>query len=239
MILTRQLDRIELDRLVTVASERIGKAADPTTIGVCSPGEYSSLHEKTESAGKSYEIIGLANTAAVDNEAEVVLPGGADWRLFGPDSPKKYKCLYMHHDLKPSSVVATIRTLRRSTVPDGWFIRAKMMDPSFSDAARQAKMLAEEGVLGFSVHFLTNDKGPLTPEEKRLYPKAKSIVRKWIPFEISVSPMQVNVECGATALWMQSPKALSLPRVAGMVPEWVAKAAKPPKPIRRVIVCGV
>lgn len=238
MILSRKLDQKELDRLHDTARERLGvKSAD---VGIVSIGRNCIIEKKADSSRlPSYEIEGLINTGAVDLDREVVVPSGADWKLFGPDGAKQFKCIYMHHDLTPGSIVAVARSVKRSKFPDGWTIRAKMMGAEYGEPAKQAIMLAQEGALGFSVQFAATDRGPPTADEKSMYPGAKSIVRKWTPFEVSVTPMRCNLDCGTATLWMDDQSAKSVDDLIrkGLAPEWASKRFV--RPARRVVVCRV
>lgn len=239
MILTRQLDRIELDRLYDRAAKRLGDAFDPTMIGIRDGCTSVVLKRKKDSTQEEdYELQGVATTGSVDQDEEVVVPDGGDWSLMVGDKAR-YKSIYTDHWYGTPSVVATVRWVKRTVSPNGWEIRAKMMPDDYGEPVKQARMLLERGAAGLSIGFMALDRGAPTPEEKAKYPGARSIVRKWKVFEVSVTPMPCNLDCGATILRGDSGKAAEAAELVskGLAPEWVAKRFT--KPIRRVIVCGV
>jgi hypothetical protein len=231
MILTAPLSMLDRDRLYDRAAKRLGDAFDPTMIGVKMSHGTLGVKQTRDAGGEAWLLDGIATTGSVDQDEEVVVPGGGDWSLFGPTG--RYKSLYSDHFYGSSSVVATVREVKRMAGRvDGWRIIAQFMPDDFGEHVVQAKMLAERGALGLSIGFMATDRGAPTPAEKSAYPGARSIVRAWKVFEVSTTPMPCNLDCGGSTLWVEEGKA-----VAGDgVPEWATKRFRARKARRVVIV---
>lgn len=131
---------------------------------------------------KERQFFGTINTPALDLDDEVVLPSGMDGSYF----PAKVRTVYLNHDYANPighcrhmvGSAAIIRTLTRIAP---------------TQLGLDALTLIQEGVInGLSVGFVRTDAGPLTPEEQRQHPGAKSIVRKWRCIEYSVTAMPCN-----------------------------------------------
>lgn len=239
MILSRKLDTNEIERLHERASKRLGAMFDPAMIGVRMSHETLCLKERPDSTGQGgYELDGIATTGSLDQDEEVVVPGGGDWSLL-TDPKSRYKSLYTDHYYGTSNVVATVRWVKRATFPDGWQIRARFMPDDYGEHVKQTRMLAERGALGLSIGFQALDRGAPDASEKAKYPGARSVVRKWKVFEVSTTPMPCNLDCGASMLWVDDGKAAQVGELVskGLAPEWASKRFV--RPARRVVVCRV
>ena len=140
------------------------------------------------------DIVCVATTDYTDLDSEVVVPGGADMSYFLANN-----AIFVDHNYDVESVVAK----RRSIVawPDvtalkGWRVRCSLVKGSRFEPTIRA--LAQDGVLGCSIGLQAMDWGPLSIEEKAMYPKAKSIVRRWKWLELSFTSMPCNQECRVT-----------------------------------------
>lgn len=237
MKLTTDLPLIDRDRLYDRAAKRLGDSFDPTMIGVRASTGTLGIKQTKDAGGPAWLLDGIATTGSIDQDEEVVLPGGGDWSLFGPQG--RYKALYSDHFYGSSSVVATVREVKRMTgKADGWRIIAQFMPDDFGDHVVQAKMLAERGALGLSIGFMATDRSGPTPGEKAMYPGARSIVRAWKVFEVSTTPMPCNLDCGANALYVDDSKATAVAELVtkGLAPEWAGKRFAPKR--KRLVWCG-
>lgn len=213
------------------AVERLRKSArkcgiEGDAIGILGRA-FKSVAVKQENSG--YEIDGVATTDDVDCDREVVLPDGLRW-----DAVAKYKALYVDHMYGTKHAVAVYRYTSRTTSPNGWRLRARMLPDEYSDEVARVRMLAEHGALGLSIGFLATDRGAPTADEKRRYPAAESIVRKAEVFEVSYTSMPCNMACTGSVVYAddsKSAKVGELVRKGIISPEsWV------PKPRRIVVV---
>jgi hypothetical protein len=231
MKLTTPLPLSDRDRLYDRAATRLGDSFDPTQIGVKMSYGTLAVKETRDAGGRAWLLDGIATTGSIDQDEEVVVPDGGDWSLFGPQG--QYKSLYTDHFYGSSSVVATVREVKRVRgKPDGWRIIAQFMPDDFGEHVKQARMLAERKALGLSIGFQASDRSAPSSDEKAKYPGARSVVRRWKVFEVSTTPMPCNLDCGASALWVDEGKAA----VPDGVPEWATKRFNARKSRRVVIV---
>lgn len=231
MILCRDMKADEMrDRLVRAAHKFIGPDVQPDAIGTVGRA-FKAATAKPDNGG--WDIEGVATTDDVDCENEVVLPGGLDW---GPLNA--YKTLYGDHIYGVRTAVATLRWVARSSSPNGFRIRARMLPDEFSEDIPRYRILAERGALGYSIGFFATDRGTLTPDEAKRYPRAKSIVRKAAVFECSLTSCPCNLACAGASVYADDSK-------ASVLADLVAKSLLPGRfgslwdvapPPRRVVV---
>lgn len=172
------------------------------------------------------DIEAIATTDAVDCDNEVVLPGGADFASY----LAKNKAIFVDHEYGAMTTVGKLRSL--TPYPDakrqrGWKARVALLRNTDNPFVKQVRALAEAGMLGMSIGFLALDYGPPTEDEKAMYPRARSIVRRWQCLEISYTTMPCNVECQTLAVYVDESK-------AAKVAEVVAKSDAPPV-VRRAL----
>lgn len=139
------------------------------------------------------DIVCVATTDDVDLDGEVVLPDGADWTYF-----QKNKVVFLDHSYGSAQAVATFRSITRQG--KGWVCRATLLNDPENENVRIVKTLADAGVLGMSIGFTVEDAGQPTDQERKAYPKANWIIRKWNAIEISYTAMPCNVACRTQAV---------------------------------------
>lgn len=202
-----------LGRMAKTAKLAGIKDADPGLMGLRS-GTFKSASVKPDNGG--YDIECLATSDNVDCEREVVVPDGLDW---GPLNT--YKAIYGEHTYGTRNAVATLRWVTRSTSPNGFRMRVRMLPDWYSDDIPRYKMLAERGALGMSIGFYAVDRSAPTPEEKRRYPGAESIVRKASVFECSLTPCPANMSCSGAAVYADDSKSAVLHELVakGLLPD--------------------
>lgn len=214
------------EAVLTRARERFPDAA-PDTVGMV--GRFAKSAAAIVRDGKRIEIEGIATTSHVDADEEVVLPDGIDWDAF-----KSYQTLYLDHIYGARTAVAKLRyvTRHKSGSVDGWRLRAMLLPDDYSEEVKRVRMLAEAGMLGMSIGFIAADRGALTADEKRLYPKARSIVRKARVFEVSYTTMPCNLACAADRVYVDDEKAAGVRELVtkGLLPASYARAFAVPAP---------
>lgn len=203
---------------------------DTSTAGLVGMSFRDGLAVKALNGG--YEIEGLATTEDVDCDDEVILADGLDWKVF-----ETYRTIYADHELGLRNAVATLRSVTRVRgVKNGWLMRARLMSTHlFQDAARVLE-LAQNGALGFSVGVVPLDRGPATNEEKRIYPKANSIIRKASVFEVSATAMPCNLACGGVRVMADEGKVAKLSEMVTKGMAWAAPIVERYKPAPRTVI---
>jgi hypothetical protein len=142
-----------------------------------------------QAAGSPMEVVCYANTAAVDLEAEVVVPSGLDVTSY----LDKNRNLFVDHQYDVCSAVATLRLM--TLTPQGWIARGVFHDDMANPYVRACVALAKAGTLAMSIGFEALEWGPPSQAEKVAYPGAESIVRKARILEISYTAFPMNVTC--------------------------------------------
>ena len=138
------------------------------------------------------ELVVIATTDAVDNDREVVLPGGADRSYFEAN-----KSIFVDHRYDVASWIGTMRkTMPYPAAGDGqrgWKVRMRLRDTALG---RDLYRATQEGYgPGASIGFVPTDYGPPTEDERARYGDASAIVRKWRWLELSLTAMPCNVAC--------------------------------------------
>jgi hypothetical protein len=136
------------------------------------------------------EIIAIINTASVDNDNEVVLPGGI--------KKKDYNGLpvYFNHgwqnDKKPIGAMNWVK----SSVHNGKqvLISKAHLGSKTPDSIETFDLLQENCIKGVSIAFKALEQSKPSDPEVKAFPGAKNIVRKWDLREWSLAPMQCNEE---------------------------------------------
>lgn len=183
--------------------------------------------------GGRTEIEGIATCDAVDCDDEVVLPDGLDWSVL-----ERFKGLYVDHLYGVEHVVATLRRVSRVREPNGWKVHAVLLPDDYSADIRRVKELASRGALGLSIGFQAIDRGAPTDEERRLYPRAMSIVRRARVFEVSYTPMPCNVLCATTGVYVSESRAADAAALVrkGYAPPWFSPLLERGRQARRMVV---
>jgi hypothetical protein len=144
------------------------------------------------------EIECLATTEGVDLDNEVVVAGGGDLSYL--DANKK---VFADHEYGLGSVTGTLRWIRPVPAINGraagWKMRVRLVKASPYYA--MICELAESDTIGASIGLEAVDVGPPTDEEKAVYTKASSIIRKWRALEVSFTALPMNVECQSSAVY--------------------------------------
>lgn len=212
-------------KMAALASKRVGGVVDPEAVGRV--GRFCKAADLIPEAN-GWIVEGVATTDDVDSDDEVVVPSGIDWKIL--DS---FKTLYLEHVMDFGAAVATLRYVKRfpdkSTNPRGWVLRARMLPEDSEPAVTKLLAMIREGAMGFSIGFLADDRGRLTPEEQKRYPNAKSIVRKCRVFECSFTTHPCNLSARVNGLYVDDSKAaqvLSLVR-KGVLPAEYGRAYTP------------
>jgi hypothetical protein len=207
-----------------------GLGVDTSEAGLVGMSFRDGLAVKSLNGG--YEIEGLATTDDVDCEDEVIVADGLDWKVF-----ETYRTIYCEHEYGIRNAVATLRSVTRVRgVRNGWLMRARLMSTTlFEDAARVLE-LAQNGALGFSVGVVPMDRGAPSPDEKRLYPKANSIIRKAQVFEVSATAMPCNLACGGVRVMADEAKFAKLSNLVTKGMAWAAPIVDRYKPTPRTVI---
>lgn len=175
---------------MTTLTDRISAnyKRDPATVGV-----------KAVVADVSYEpkaalVTALANTAAVDQADEVVVPEGAE-----RDSTNslrymaQMRSIYFNHDYG-TLPVGTFRNARLT--PAGWKVQFRMTGatPLSRDLIALFALGDDNPVRGVSIGFVRTEAGEPTDAEIAKYGRHTWITRRWLWLELSVTPMPCNPE---------------------------------------------
>lgn len=151
----------------------------------------SNTSQRPEQHGST--ILSIVNTNDVDLDDEVVLPGGMlpDSYIF------ENKSLFVDHTYDTEHCVGAMR--RMNVVKSGGVALAIKMQShlvgNHNPFARMVRDLISLDVAGNSIGFIPVDYGAPTPEERKQYPKATSIVRVWDCMEVSFTPMPCSKRC--------------------------------------------
>lgn len=185
-------DRIE--RLRAFAA----KSGIEGTLGV--RGFTPAFTKVTDPNDGAEDYIAIANTADIDLDDEVVVPGGADLTYIN-----KNRQLFADHVYDLSSVAGSIRYFKAYPSPadhSAWQVRIKLNSTPIGQTART--IIRETGHIGLSIGFMARDYGPPSEAEVKAYSKGgkkpRSIVRAWDWFELSVTALPCNVSCQTGAV---------------------------------------
>jgi len=178
-----------LDEVVTKMRTRHGLKSSE------SAGVVGMVCKETMVSDSERDIEVVMNTADVDLQDEVVLPGGCDTSYFMSYGQKK---VFQDHWYDTRHNVGVLRWMNPfpnaqnpTALKARIHIYANLRDPAADDLLEKIK----QGGMGLSIGFVPIDSGEPNEAERRLYPKAESIVRKWRMLEVSFTPLPCNVRC--------------------------------------------
>ncbi len=138
------------------------------------------------------EVVACISTAAIDRDAEVVLPHGLMKKHYGG-----LTVFYDHDTAKPLGVTQWVKQA------DGRVL-AKYRASDKTQLARDMFALAQDGVLkSYSIGFLPKAYSAPTPEELRLRPELKAarrVYRQWELLEFSLVGIAANPEATMLAI---------------------------------------
>ncbi len=138
------------------------------------------------------EVVACISTAAIDRDAEVVLPHGLIKKHYGG-----LTVFYDHDTAKPLGVTHWVKQA------DGRVL-AKYRASDKTQLARDMFALAQDGVLkSYSIGFLPRAYSAPTPEELRLRPElkdARRVYRQWELLEFSLVGIAANPEATMLAI---------------------------------------
>ncbi len=138
------------------------------------------------------EVVACISTAAIDRDAEVVLPHGLVKKHYGG-----LTVFYDHDTAKPLGVTQWVKQA------DGRVL-AKYRASDKTQFARDMFALAQDGVLkSYSIGFLPRAYSAPTPEELRLRPELKAarrVYRQWELLEFSLVGIAANPEATMLAI---------------------------------------
>lgn len=167
------------------------RARHPTrkdaTVGVLCALTGKGAARLEQPTGKRPEIVCYATTPDVDLADEVVLHTGIDLSYF-----LQNRNLFVDHRYDMANTVAHCRSM--TMTDSGWVCRGQLLGTG-SECERAVIALAEAGTLAQSIAFVANDWGDPTAEERKIWPKAKSIVRKSLALEVSYTALPMNANC--------------------------------------------
>jgi phage head maturation protease len=127
---------------------------------------------------------GIATSAAVDLEDEVVVPKGLDWSY-----ALQWRYMYPSHKEYGIGPIAVLNNV--SLKEDGWYFSATWVKSN--PVAEQFYNIAKEtGILGVSIGFKVLESGRPTSDEVKQYGPHKSIVRRGAVIELSPTFMPAN-----------------------------------------------
>jgi hypothetical protein len=167
------------------------RARHPTrkdaTVGVLCALTGKGKAEYKTPANRKPEIVCYATTPDVDLAEEVVLHTGIDMGYF-----LRNRNLFVDHRYDMANTVGHCRSMTMHD--DGWVCTGQLLGTG-SEVERAVISLAEAGTLAMSIAFVADDWGDPTPEERKMWPGAKSIVRRSTALEVSYTALPMNVEC--------------------------------------------
>ena len=195
------------------------------------------------------DIIVTANTADVDLDEEIVLPGGADTGYFLAN-----RKVVVDHMYDMASCVGHVRALNPVKVggeTTAWKTRIGMYDLPIADDILK---IARATGIGVSIGFNPTAYGPPSDDEVAKYAgkgSFKSIVRQWKWLELSFTAFPCNVACQSGAVIEDDSKQIQLDELVtkgviraesatalGMVEDAITKAA-PSNSTRFIVTDGL
>lgn len=175
---------IGLERLERLRAQHGIKATTP--IGIKGWTDHKATVAPNAKAGDI--IRAVATTDYTDLDAEVLLPGGADMEYI-----KRNGKVFADHWYDTEHAVGAVKRLE--VTAQGILLEARMLFGEEHPLAAAVTSMAKQIGIGVSVGFDPTDYGDPTPEEKRRYPNAQCIIRKYRLLEVSFTPMPCNVSC--------------------------------------------
>jgi hypothetical protein len=165
-----------------------------------------------DESGANRDIVGVATSDGVDLDSEVVLPVGADTSYFDANG----KRLFLDHRYDAGSVVGAVRYMRPypdARAPRGLEFRARILSTPLGE---EVLTIGKEIGWGASIGFQVLEASAPTDLERKSYPNAERIIRKWKLLELSLTALPANVACQASVASIDNAK-------AGAVAELVTK----------------
>lgn len=177
------------DQIVTKMRARHGlKAAE--SVGIAGLTCKETMTSDTE---RDVEVVMTA--ADTDMDDEVVLTGGADTTYFMSMGQKK---VFIDHRYDMSSNVGVVRWINpfpNAQNPTALKARVhlykNLKDPMTDDLLERIK----QGGMGLSIGFIPTEITMPTVDERKMYPNAERIIRKWKMLEVSFTALPCNVKC--------------------------------------------
>lgn len=175
---------IGLERLERLRAKHSIRAGKPVGIK-----GFTDHKAKVAPNAKAGDIIrAVATTDYTDLDSEVLLPGGADMTYINAN-----RKVFADHWYDIEHTVGSVKSLQIG--PGGIVLEARMLVGSPFDLVNAITGMAQQCGIGVSVGFDPTDYGDPTPEEKRRYPNAECIIRKYRLLEVSFTAMPCNVSC--------------------------------------------
>lgn len=182
------------------------KFAPNESIGFAVSSVESLRMKEFSDDGPPPVFSGLATTATVDSDDEVVVPKGLDWTY-----ALSFKAMYPSHTDYGIGPIAKLNNAKLSD--DGWlytavWLKSNPMAKDFYNIAR------ELGVMGVSIGFRTLEAGRPTQDEVKAYGPHKTTIRRADVVELSPTFMPANpdtivaIKSGAPALDGEQAKAV-------------------------------
>jgi len=150
----------------------------------------------------------IATTNDVDLDEEVVDPAGGDWSYFDNANQKK---MFIDHQYESEYCIGLVRAKSKymeGTAQIGWKMRAFIYPGLKTPHADDFWTRSLHGPMGISIGFISLEVTGLTPAEKKTYPGAQTIVRRWKAIEVSGTAIPCNVKCQT----MAGPASLYVPK---------------------------
>lgn len=139
-----------------------------------------------------------ATTKDIDEEGEVIVPGGCDDQSYW----FKTGSVFVDHKHDSGSMVGW----KRKVIPKmesgeqyGWAVQIGMMPPGKSPYAEEMVYAAEEGIVYASIEVVGRDMGRTTVDEKKKYRQGLdvplTIVRTWEWVGLTLTFIPMNTAC--------------------------------------------
>lgn len=168
---------------------------------------FTTHTTKSVEENGAVEVEVLATTEGTDLDSEVVYAPGLE-----TDYLDRNKKIFTDHQYGLGDVAGTLRWIRpvpaTKTTAAGWKMRVRLLKSS--PYYPLLVELAETDTIGASIGMEAIDVGPLTEEEQKAYPRARSIIRKARALEVSFTAMPMNVECQSDAVYRDQKNAARL-----------------------------
>ena len=242
-----RIERFDAGELLDTLRARHYKAfkktgTDGKHIGVV--GDFNAANSVKGGRDNSDIIASIATTNRVDLESEVVLPEGGVFDYLNAN-----RKIYADHEYDIPHLVGGLRGKGLVPWPDaknqrGWQMTVGVLRNYEFPTAGAVLQIAREIGIGASIAFERLEGGPPTPEERKRYPGATSIVRKWHAIEVSFTCLPCNVECqsfaatvdksyvpaAVRALSLLDPKVFDISEAASLLHLVEAKVFDKPRP---------
>lgn len=131
-------------------------------------------------------LLVVANTARIDEDAEVVVPEGGELGYFGDN-----RSVFFDHTYDDDHFVGKVRRGYPRLKNGAWHVLFTV-----GHGEKCERLLKNAALFGVSVSigFDAIEAGPPTEEEIARYGKCRSVVRRWKWAELSVTWMPCNVD---------------------------------------------